>query len=115
MCQLSRFLLSACSKMIIGTPTEVKHDEGRVGLTPAGVAELVQAGHTVLVQSNAGKKACFFNDEYVQKGATIVETAAEVYSRADMIVKVSVRATVMLQVFHCRADKYTVGASLETD
>ncbi|PHJ20733.1 alanine dehydrogenase [Cystoisospora suis] len=101
--------------MIIGTPTEVKHDEGRVGLTPACVAELVQAGHIVLVQSNAGRKACFFNDEYAQKGAKIVETAAEIYAQADMIVKVKepqpeewkmIRSgQVIFTYFHFCADK----------
>ncbi|KQO60387.1 alanine dehydrogenase [Curtobacterium sp. Leaf261] len=74
--------------MLIGVPTEVKNNEFRVAATPAGVAEFVLHGHTVLVQTGAGLGSAFHDDEYTAAGATIVPTADEVWARADMIVKV---------------------------
>ncbi|EPR58901.1 alanine dehydrogenase [Toxoplasma gondii TgCatPRC2] len=74
--------------MIIGCPVERKHDEGRVGLAPAGALELVKAGHTVLIEKDAGKKAHFTDEDYVQQGAEIVASAEELYGRSEMIVKV---------------------------
>jgi alanine dehydrogenase len=74
--------------MIIGVPKEIKTDEGRVAATPAGVDQLVRAGHTVLVESSAGVKSGLTDEAYAAAGAKIVATAAEVFSKADMIVKV---------------------------
>jgi len=74
--------------MIVGCPKEIKPQEFRVGLTPAAVHELTGHGHTVLIETNAGTGAGFTNDDYVAAGATLIETAAEVFERADMIVKV---------------------------
>jgi alanine dehydrogenase len=74
--------------MIVGIPKEVKIREYRVGLIPAGVAQLVKAGHTVLVESGAGVGAGLENDAYVEAGGEIVDTAKEVWDRAEMIVKV---------------------------
>lgn len=74
--------------MIIGCPKEIKVQERRVGLTPAGVDALVRAGHTVYMETNAGLASGFPNEEYIAYGAQILETAAEVYGIADMIVKV---------------------------
>jgi len=74
--------------MIVGVPTEVKSDEYRVGLRPVGAELLSRRGHRVLVQSGAGEGSGFTNDEYAAAGATIVNTAADVWGRADMVVKV---------------------------
>lgn len=74
--------------MIIGVPKEIKNNENRVALTPAGAQELVKRGHTVHVQKNAGADSGFVDEEYVKAGAKITATAAEVFSVADMIIKV---------------------------
>ncbi|CAN5126866.1 alanine dehydrogenase [soil metagenome] len=74
--------------MIIGVPAEVKTAEYRVALTPGGVRELVERGHRVVVEANAGEGSTIHDDEYVVQGAQIVATAAEVFGEADMIVKV---------------------------
>jgi len=73
--------------MIIGVPREVKDHESRVGITPAGVKALTEAGHTVLVEQNAGALSSFPDAEYVAVGAEMKATAAEVWA-ADMVVKV---------------------------
>ena len=74
--------------MIIGVPKEIKIQEYRVGLVPAGVHKLTSAGHTVLVQKGAGEGSGLSDDEYVQWGARMIGTAEEVWSSSDMIVKV---------------------------
>ncbi len=74
--------------MIVGVPKEIKPQENRVGLVPAGALALTRAGHTVLVQSGAGDGSGLSNEEYIRVGAQIVSSAEEVYGRADMIWKV---------------------------
>lgn len=74
--------------MIIGVPTEIKTRENRVGLIPGSVRELTTHGHTVLVETNAGVGVGFSDDAYIESGATIIATAAEIFEKADMIVKV---------------------------
>jgi alanine dehydrogenase len=74
--------------MIIGIPKEIKNNESRVGMTPAGVYELVKNNHTVYVQSSAGEGSGFFDEDYVDVGAAIVNSIEEVYALSDMIVKV---------------------------
>lgn len=74
--------------MIIGVPKEIKNNENRVGMTPAGVYTLAQKGHKLMIQTNAGVGSGFTDDEYINVGATILETPEEVYQSADMIVKV---------------------------
>jgi len=74
--------------MIIGVPKEVKDHESRVGITPAGVKALVDAGHKVLVETNAGSLSSFPDDEYQAVGAEIVGDAGNVWGNADMVVKV---------------------------
>ena len=74
--------------MRIGCPKEIKAQECRVGLTPAGVDALVRAGHEVYVEDCAGLLSGFPNEEYVAQGAKILPTAKEVYDIADMIIKV---------------------------
>ncbi|MCE1188170.1 MAG: alanine dehydrogenase [Ignavibacteria bacterium] len=75
--------------MKIGIPKERVFEESRVGLAPAGVYGLTQAGHTVFVEKGAGDGSNFSDTEYEQVGAKIVYTAEEVYQRSDMIVKVN--------------------------
>ena len=74
--------------MRIGCPKEIKAQEGRVGLTPAGVDTLVRAGHCVYMEKNAGSISGFTDEEYRAVGAEILDTPKEVYDIADMIIKV---------------------------
>lgn len=74
--------------MIIGVPKEIKNNENRVALTPAGAAELHKYNHTVYVQTNAGVGSGFSDDDYRSAGAQILHTAEEVWNIAEMIVKV---------------------------
>jgi alanine dehydrogenase len=74
--------------MIIGVPKEVKDQEARVGLLPSGARSLVEAGHQVLVEQNAGIKSSLTDEDYRSAGAEIVENAGDVWSRADLVVKV---------------------------
>ena len=74
--------------MIIGVPKEVKDHESRVGITPAGVRSLVEAGHKVLVQTGAGDLSAFPDDAYQNAGAEIVGSAYDTWRLADMVVKV---------------------------
>ena len=75
--------------MEFSIPKEVRDLEKRVGLTPAGVVALTQAGQTVYVERNAGVQAGFRDEEYRRAGATIVHSPAEAYGRADVVVKVA--------------------------
>ncbi len=74
--------------MIIGIPKEIKNHEYRVGLTPASVRELVCLGHQVFIESEAGSGVGFSNELYQEAGAILVPTAAEVFAKAELIVKV---------------------------
>src|SRR5688572_1920399 len=74
--------------MIVGIPTEVKKDEYRVGMRPVGAEVLTKQGHTVVVQAGAGVGSGFPDQQYDAAGARIVPTAEEVWSRADLVVKV---------------------------
>jgi len=74
--------------MIIGVPKEIKNNENRVALTPAGAAELVKNGHEVYVQATAGNGSGFADEAYVGAGAKILPTIDEVYAIAEMIIKV---------------------------
>ncbi|MDQ1230012.1 alanine dehydrogenase [Sphingomonas sp. SORGH_AS 879] len=76
------------SPMRVGVPKEIKNHEYRVGLTPPSVAELVAAGHEVIVETKAGSGIDFEDQDYIDAGARIVATAAEVFDQAEMIVKV---------------------------
>jgi alanine dehydrogenase len=98
--QISFKILKLCNKqyrycifahqfiMIIGVPKEIKNNENRVAVTPAGVAELTKHGHTVYVQSTAGVGSGFEDDEYVAAGANMLPNIEEVYAIAEMIIKV---------------------------
>ena len=74
--------------MLVGVPKEIKADENRVGLTPTSVREVVEHGHPVIVESQAGASIDFYDDDYREAGAEIVDDAASVFARAEMIVKV---------------------------
>ncbi len=74
--------------MIVGVPKEIKNKENRVGMVVAGVRALTQAGHKVLIQHNAGAGVGITDDDYRKAGATIIETAKDIYEKSDMIVKV---------------------------
>jgi alanine dehydrogenase len=106
--------------MIVGVPTEVKTDEFRVGMRPVGVEMLVREGHSVLVQAGAGTGSGFSDEQFVAAGARIVADAKDVWSGADMIVKVKepqpqeipmIRPEqVLFTYFHFAADRdLTVG------
>lgn len=74
--------------MIVGVPKEVKPDEYRVALLPVGAEELVRRGHRVLIERTAGEGSGLPDEAYAEVGATLVDTAAEVWGEADLIVKV---------------------------
>ena len=74
--------------MKIGIPKEIKNNENRVGMTPAGVSELVKHGHEVFVQHTAGEGSGFDDEQYLAVGATIVPSIEATYELADMIIKV---------------------------
>ena len=74
--------------MIIGTPKEIKNHESRVGLNTASVGSLVDSGHKVYIEKNAGIKSGFSDDDYKKAGAEILSTAKEIYSKSEFIVKV---------------------------
>ncbi|CCX66796.1 alanine dehydrogenase [Prevotella sp. CAG:1058] len=74
--------------MKIGIPKEIKNNENRVGMTPAGVSELIKHGHSVYVQKTAGEGSGFTDDMYLSVGAQILPSIEDVYATADMIIKV---------------------------
>ncbi len=74
--------------MIVGVPKELKADEYRVGMIPAGAETLIKAGHTVLIEDGAGLGSGITNEEYAKTGAQIVPRADQVWAKADMVVKV---------------------------
>ncbi len=74
--------------MIIGVPKEIKNSENRVALTPAGVVSYVQAGHRVIIESEAGVGSGFTDEEFESAGAEIIADASEVWAQANMIMKV---------------------------
>ena len=108
--------------MIIGVPKEIKNNENRVGMTPAGVAELVKRGHTVYVQASAGANSGFSDDDYIAVGAKTLPTIEETYAIADMIVKVKEpiapeyrlikKGQVVFTYFHFAADRELTDAML---
>jgi alanine dehydrogenase len=74
--------------MIVGVPKEIKNNENRVAITPAGIDALTHAGHQVIIETNAGVGSGFTDEEYASHGAEILGTAEEVWSKAEMIMKV---------------------------
>ena len=74
--------------MIVGVPKEIKQDEYRVAMLPVGVEELVRRGHQVLVEAGAGLGSGLADHDYLQQGCELVSGPAEIFARADLIVKV---------------------------
>jgi len=74
--------------MLIGVPKEIKNHEYRIGMTPSGVREVIAAGHQVMVQRNGGTAIGLLDSDYEAAGATIIDTAEEIFAKAEMIVKV---------------------------
>jgi alanine dehydrogenase len=74
--------------LIIGIPREIKDHENRVSLTPSSVSSLITSGSKVLIETQAGVKSEYSDNEYSASGALVVDSAAELYSKADLIVKV---------------------------
>lgn len=110
--------------MIIGVPKEIKCDEYRVGLLPVGVEELIRAGHKVLIETNAGFGSGLSDNDYATSGAEIVANPADVYARADMIIKVKEpqpseypllrRDQIVFTYFHFAADRDLTEAILRS-
>jgi len=110
--------------MIIATPREVKKDEYRVALVPAGVSELVKAGHGVLIEAGAGAGSGISDDEYLAAGAEISPRAADVWARADIVCKVKEpqvsemplirRGQVIFTYFHFAADRALTDAIMKS-
>ena len=98
-------------RMRIGVPKEIKNHEYRVGLVPAGVRELVAAGHEVLVQSTAGAGIGVDDAAYVAAGAKIVATAKEVFDGADLVVKVKEPQLAECKMLRPRPDPVHLSAS----
>src|ERR1700761_4258545 len=74
--------------MIVGVPKEIKAQENRVGLLPSAAYQLIKRGHTVLVEKSAGVGSGYPDAEYVQAGAELVDKHAEIFERAELVVKV---------------------------
>jgi alanine dehydrogenase len=110
--------------MLIGVPKEIKTNENRVALTPAGAETLVEAGHTVFVQASAGEGSGFPDEQYRTVGAQVLATAAEVWAKAEMIVKVKEPIAaeyahmrdgqIIFTFFHLAADEALTHALIES-
>ena len=110
--------------MKIGIPKEIKNNENRVGMTPAGVSELVKHGHEVFVQHTAGEGSGFSDEDYLSVGASIVPTIEETYAVADMIIKVKEpiepeyklvkRGQLLFTYFHFACDRELTEAMIES-
>lgn len=109
--------------MKIGVPKEVKNNESRVGMTPAGVFELTKLNHQVYVQEGAGEGSGFSNADYKQAGAIIMDTMGQVYSLSEMIVKVKEpiedeyplirKGQVLFTYFHFASDEFLTTSMME--
>ena len=89
--------------MRVGIPTEIKNNEGRVAITPAGVHELVAHGHEVFIQAGAGSKSGFADEAYVAQGAQLVATAEEAWAKGDLLLKV--KEPIESEYRHLRRDQ----------
>ena len=110
--------------MIVGVPKEIKQDEYRVAMLPVGVEELVRRGHKVLLEAGAGTGSGLPDSDYAQSGAELIEGPAEIFARADMIVKVKEpqgpeiskirKGQIVFTYFHLAADKELTDGLLGT-
>lgn len=109
--------------MTIGVPKEIKNNESRVSMTPAGVFELVKHDHEVYIQADAGVGSGFSNSDYQQAGAVVLDTIGQVYSMSQMIVKVKEpieeeyplirKGQVLFTYFHFASDEFLTRSMLE--
>lgn len=109
--------------MIIGVPKEIKTNENRVGITPAGVMEFVKRGHKVYIQISAGEGSGFSNEDYIEAGASILPTIEDIYEIAEMILKVKEpiaseyplikKDQLLFTYFHFASYRPLLGAMLE--
>src|SRR2546430_12800166 len=93
--------------MKVGVPTETKDDEYRVAITPAGVRELVEHGHEVVIQAGAGEGSAIADPDYVSQGARILPDAAAVFGESDMVVKVKEPQAVEVAMLEPRHTLFT--------
>jgi len=110
--------------MIVGVPTEIKTDEYRVAMLPFGVEDLVGRGHRVLVQAGAGLGSGIADHDYLRAGAELVGNAADVFGRADLIIKVKEPQTsefklvrkgqMLFTYFHFAASRELTGAMIDS-
>ena len=110
--------------MIVGVPRETKRDEYRVALLPVGAEELVRAGHTVLVERSAGAGSGLPDEAYTAAGATLVDGPADVFGKADLVVKVKEpqpqelslirRSQTLFTYFHFAADRHLTEGFMAT-
>ena len=110
--------------MIVGVPRETKRDEYRVGLLPVGAEELVRAGHAVLVERGAGAGSGLPDEAYAAAGATLVDSPADVFGKADLVVKVKEpqpqelslirRGQTLFTYFHFAADRHLTEGFMAT-
>ena len=110
--------------MIIGVAKEIKLDEYRVAMLPVGVEELVRAGHSVLIEAGAGLGSGIADHEYLRQGADLVSSAADIFARADMVVKVKEpqqsewplirEGQILFTYFHFAADRELTEAMMRT-
>ncbi len=108
--------------MKVGIPKEIKNNENRVGMTPAGVAAMVGRGHEVYVQRSAGESSGFADEEYTAAGAQLLATISDVYDKAEMIVKVKEpieeeyslvkRGQLLFTYFHFASDRALTDAMI---
>jgi alanine dehydrogenase len=111
--------------MKIGVPKEIKPQEHRVGLVPSSVRELVQAGHSVLVETQAGAGINFTDDHYREAGATIINNAADIFAESEMIIKVKEpqaveckmlrKDQILFTYLHLAADKAQAEALIKSE
>lgn len=110
--------------MKVGIPKEIKNNENRVGMTPAGVSELIKHGHEVYVQHTAGENSGFTDKMYEEVGAKILPTIEDVYKTSDMIVKVKEpiapeynlirKGQLVFTYFHFACDKELTDAMIKS-
>ena len=93
--------------MIIGVPKEIKDQEFRVGMTPAGARELTKAGHQILIEAGAGVGSGFEDAQYKEAGAEMIGDKVLLFSRADMIVKVKEPLPPEYPMFHAGQTLFT--------
>ena len=111
--------------MIVGVPKEVKRDEYRVALLPVGAGELTRRGHKVLVERGAGQGSGLTDQDYAAEGAELVDSPAEIFARAELVIKVKEpqrdewpllrRGQMVFTYFHFAADRPLVDAMLKSE